>query len=68
MNILSRGGAVFLVNPRDVQREALAQGIPRTELEVPSLVFLTFNHCVLEELTRVCDLKDWEWPGPTFTP
>lgn len=59
---------MFLINPDDVETEALAQGIPRTELEVPSLVFLTFNRCVLEELTRVCDLKDWEWPGAAFTP
>lgn len=59
---------MFVINPEDVEREALAQGISRIELEVPSLVFLTFNQCILEEFSRVCKLKDWEWPGGRFSP
>jgi uridine phosphorylase len=59
---------MFLVSPEDVQREALEQGISRTELELPPLVFLTFNRCVLDELSNLCQLQDWEWPGGRFTP
>ncbi len=59
---------MFLINPGDVEREALAQGICRRELEVPSLVFLTFNRCVLDELSRLCRLEEWEWAGARFTP
>jgi uridine phosphorylase len=59
---------MFLINPDDVEKEALAQGASRAELEVPSLVFLTFNRPVVEELTRLCELEEWEWPGGRFTP
>ncbi len=59
---------MFVISPKDVEREALLRGICRTELEVPPSVFLTFNRCVLEELTKACNLKDWEWPGARFTP
>lgn len=59
---------MFLINPDDVEREALTQGISRTELEVPRLVFLTFNRSVVEELSRLCGLEEWEWPAAGFTP
>lgn len=59
---------MFLIDPADVEREALAQGISRTELEVPQLVFLTFNRCVLDELSTVCNLEEWEWSGARFSP
>jgi uridine phosphorylase len=59
---------MFLINPDDVEKEALAQGASRAELEVPPLVFLTFNRPVVEELTRLCELEEWEWPAARFTP
>jgi len=59
---------MFLINPDDVEREALAQVVSRPELEVPPLVFLTFNRPVVEELTRLCELEEWEWAGTKFTP
>lgn len=59
---------MFLISPEDVEREALAQGISRTELEVPSLVFLTFNRAVLDELSSRCQLEEWEWPAARFSP
>jgi uridine phosphorylase len=59
---------MFLVNPDDVEKEALAQGVSRAELEVSPLVFLTFNRPVVEELTRLCELEEWEWAAARFTP
>jgi len=48
---LGERSAMFVINPEDVEKEALAQGISRIELEVPLLVFLTFNQCILEEFS-----------------
>jgi uridine phosphorylase len=66
--VLRRRSAVFLINPADVERETLAQGTPRSALEVPPLVFLTFNKSVVDELTVLSGLKEWEWPAARFTP
>ena len=59
---------MFLVNPNDVEKEALAHGVSRAELKAPPFVFLTFNRPVVEELTRLCELEEWEWAGTKFTP
>jgi len=59
---------VFLIDPADVEREALARGATRSELRVPRLVFLTFNQTVLEELTCLSGMEEWEWPAARFTP
>jgi len=56
------------INPGDVEREAVASGAPRSDLEIPSLVFLTFNRCVLDKLTGASSLEEWEWPGARYTP
>jgi uridine phosphorylase len=59
---------VFLIDPADVEREALAQGVTRSELQVPRVVFLTFNQTVLEELTSLSGMEEWEWAAARFTP
>ncbi len=59
---------MYLINPDDTEREAAAQGMPRTDLEIPALVFLTFSRAVQEELASACMLEEWEWPGGRFTP
>jgi uridine phosphorylase len=59
---------MFLINPADVEEQALAQGADIGTLEVPRLVFLTFNQTVLEELAVLADTEEWEWPAARFTP
>jgi len=59
---------MYLVNLIDVEREALAQGAAPSELEVPRLVFLTFNRSVVEELSKLCQLQEREWAAAGFTP
>jgi uridine phosphorylase len=59
---------MYLINPADVEREALGQGIARTGLEVPRLAFLTFNRSVVEELSALCHLEEREWAAAGFTP
>ena len=59
---------MFLVRPDDVENEAVAQGVPRSQLEIPQLVFLTFSRSVVDELTTTGELEEWEWPGARYTP
>jgi uridine phosphorylase len=59
---------MFLINPVDVEEQALAQGADRSALEVPRLVFLTFNQTVLQELAELAHTEEWEWPAARFTP
>ena len=59
---------MYLITPRDAEREALAQGMERSALEVPRLIFLTFNQPVLQELTALSNMQEWEWPAARFTP
>ncbi len=59
---------MFLINPADVEKEALALGVNESALRVPRLVFLTFNQSVLEELSQLADTQEWEWPAAQFTP
>ncbi len=59
---------MYLISTSDVEEQALARGASRAELEIPRLVFLTFNRCVVEELSTSCQLQEWEWPAAGFTP
>jgi uridine phosphorylase len=59
---------MYLITPRDVETEALACGIERSALEVPRLIFLTFNQAVTEELTAFYHMEEWEWPAALFSP
>lgn len=59
---------MFLINPIDVEEEALAQGADRSALSLPRLVFLTFNQTVLEELADLAHAEKWEWAAARFTP
>ncbi|MFX0095608.1 MAG: hypothetical protein ACFFBD_27975, partial [Candidatus Hodarchaeota archaeon] len=62
------GDLMFIINPADVEKEAIAQGVPRSELNIPSLVILTFNKAIGDDLFHLCNLKDWTWAGTKFTP
>lgn len=59
---------MFIITPGHVEKEAIAQGISPKELKVPQLAILTFNRGILDELTRICELKEWDWPGAKFSP
>ena len=59
---------MYLITPKDVEREALSQSIQRSDLEVPRLVFLTFNQAVIQELTDLSSVEEWEWPAALFSP
>lgn len=59
---------MYLITPADVEREALLHGIDRSALRVPRLVFLTFSQAVIQELTNLPQMEDWEWPAATFSP
>ncbi|MFX0061523.1 MAG: hypothetical protein ACFFC7_04995 [Candidatus Hermodarchaeota archaeon] len=59
---------MFIINPKDIEKEVIAQGISRSELIIPSLVILTFNKGIIDELSRLCALEDWQWIGGSFTP
>jgi uridine phosphorylase len=59
---------MYLITPADVEKQALAQGVDATTLQVARLAFLTFNQSVLEELAQLADTQEWEWPAAQFTP
>lgn len=59
---------MYLITPADVEREALLQGIDRVTLEVPRLILLTFNQSVVQELTQLALMEEWEWPAARFSP
>jgi hypothetical protein len=59
---------VYLITPSDVEKEALHQGWDRSALEVPGLIFLTFNQAVIEELTALSQMEEWEWPAAGLSP
>jgi uridine phosphorylase len=59
---------MYLITPGDVEREALAQGMQRSGLEVPRLIFLTFNQGVIQELASLSDMEEWQWPAARFSP
>ncbi|UCG01165.1 MAG: hypothetical protein JSW11_16295 [Candidatus Heimdallarchaeota archaeon] len=60
---------MFVLNPADIEKIAKSKGVTLSELEVPSLIILTFNKAVVEELENLChDLKDWSWKGEKFSP
>jgi uridine phosphorylase len=59
---------MYLIRPSHVEKEALLQGIDRSALEVPRLIFLTFNQSVLQELTALSHMEEWEWQAARFTP
>lgn len=59
---------MFAITPKDIEKEAISQGISCSELYVPPLVILTFSNYVLEELSKLCGLKDWTWAGSNFSP
>jgi len=59
---------MYLINPRDVEKQALAQRVDKSTLQVPRLVILTFNQSVLAELADLAGTEEWEWPAARFTP
>jgi uridine phosphorylase len=60
--------AMFMINPEDVKNNAVARGVSPEALEVPEFVILTFNRPIIGELTRLCNLKNWEWEASKYTP
>ncbi len=59
---------MFMIKPQDVRDSALARGVSPETLAVPGAVILTFNRPIITELTRSCDLEDWDWGGRKYTP
>ena len=60
---------MFILNPADIEEVAESRGVTRAELEVPSLIILTFSRAVIEELRNLSpDLKEWKWKGEMFSP
>ena len=59
---------MYALNPEDVEREALAHDIPRSKLEVPRFVVFTFSKAIVDELTVLCRLTEWDWAGGSFSP
>lgn len=60
---------MYVLNPSDIEKIAKSQGLTRYELEVPSMVILTFNNAILAELLNLCnDLEEWKWKGEIFSP
>lgn len=59
---------MYLITPRDVEREARADGLITEELSVPETIFLTFNRPVVRELTSLCALKEWDWKVAQYSP
>lgn len=60
---------MYLLNPSDIEKIAKSQGLPRSELEVPSMIILTFSKAILDELCNLCnDLEKWRWKGEMFSP
>jgi uridine phosphorylase len=70
MVVPTRGGrsSVYLITPANVEREALLQGINGLEMEVPHVIFLTFNQSVVQALVELTLLEEWEWPAARFSP
>jgi uridine phosphorylase len=52
---------MFMIKPEDFRDNALASGISPEALEVPEAVILTFNRPIMGELTKLCNLRDWDW-------
>jgi uridine phosphorylase len=59
---------MYLINAEDVEKESINQGISREELKVPTSIFLTFNKCIIDEFSRICGLREWEWQGVNLSP
>jgi len=59
---------MYAITPRDVEREARADGLTVEELRVPDTVLLTFNRPVVEELTNLCALNKWDWKISKYSP
>ncbi len=59
---------MYMITPQDVEREARADGLTTEELRVPDTIFLTFNRPVVEELIRLCALKEWDWKVAKYSP
>jgi uridine phosphorylase len=58
----------FIINPEDVRNSARVAGIRSEVLEIPDNVIITFNRPIIEELTKICRLKEWDWEAKKFTP
>jgi uridine phosphorylase len=59
---------MYALNPEDVEREALEKGISPSKLEVPRFVVFTFSKAFVDEFSTLCQLKDWDWAGASFSP
>jgi uridine phosphorylase len=60
--------ATFIIKPDDVRNNATAHGAELEALKVPENVILTFNQPIVEELTRLCNLQNWDWEGRKHCP
>lgn len=59
---------MFIITPADIEKEAKSRNMPRSELEVPSSVILTYSRVVVEELKIICNLQEWKWKGEMISP
>jgi uridine phosphorylase len=60
--------AMFMINPEDVRDNAIANGLNPKAIQVPGAVLLTFNRPIVDVLSELCNLKDWDWEARKFTP
>jgi uridine phosphorylase len=59
---------MFMIKPQDVKNNAVARGARPEELVVPGAVILTFNRPIIGELTRLANLKNWDWVATKYMP
>ncbi|KPK72842.1 hypothetical protein AMJ87_03515 [candidate division WOR_3 bacterium SM23_60] len=59
---------MFMIKPEDVRDNALAGDVSPEALEVPEAVILTFNRPIIGELTRLCNLREWDWQAGKYAP
>ena len=60
---------MYVLNPSNIEKIAKSRGLTRFELEVPSMIVLTFSNAILDELNNICnDLEEWKWKGEMFSP
>ncbi len=60
--------ATFIVNPKDIEKVALSDGLKSNQLDIPAAVILTFNRMIIKELTGLCHLHEIEWKAGKYTP
>lgn len=58
---------MFAITPENLEKEVLARGFTRKEIECPEAIFFTFNKSIFKQLRKRCSLKEWKWPVARFS-